>query len=91
MNRIIDRDSDSMRKYASDLKQFCDNMNYLTGSLLANCSDAMDSMQDKSGQDAIFLLNSLIEDIREQIYNASNLADNLIKSAELIEEADNYI
>ena len=91
MNRIIDRDSDAMRQFAASLEQFSSDLSYTVGDLLASCYDASDMMRDDSGQQALYLLMDIAEDIKVQISAANRVAENLKISAKLVEDSDELL
>lgn len=91
MNRIIDRDSDAMRRFSSCLDQFSSDLSFTVGDLLASCYDASDMMRDESGQQALYLLMSIAEDIKVQISAANRVAENLCISAKYVEDSDELL
>ena len=91
MNDIIERDSDSMRHFAISLKQFSTDLTSVVSDLKACCYEASDMMQDETGQEALYVLLSLAENLLKATFWANDLSDRIKKSAELIELSDTLL
>lgn len=88
MNHIVNRESDAMKTFSSESYNVANEMEYVCSHLKQVLYDANCYMQDKSGQEAISIVEELIEDISVAVGFVRSLADQIKKSAELLEESD---
>lgn len=91
MNRVIDRDSGQLRHFAERLAQFEQDLGSIADHTAALCGDASGMMQDDSGQEALRLLTSVVEDLRAEATVALRLSENLIRSAQLMEDSETLL
>ena len=91
MDNTIDRNSIAMRKFAGDLQQYCDDINYLVFDLSSVCIDAASVMQDDSGRKALNVLTQLAEDLQSQVNAARILLENINVSASLLEQSEEVL
>lgn len=91
MNRTIDRDSDSLLRFAEKLNLFSSNLSFYIGDFISCCNDASDTMQDASAQQAIYLLSGIAESLKADMHVALLLSEYITKSAKLMEESDSLL
>ena len=80
-----------MRVFASALSQFCSDMNFAVLDMVSCCNESSAMMQDKSGQEALRLIHEFAEEMGTQIAVAERLRENVLISAQYIEESDQLL
>lgn len=91
MNRIVDRESNAMRSFASEACNIADALESVCSHLRQELSDASGCMQDDSGQNAIMIVHDLVEETVVAVSIIRSLSDRIRKSAELLEESDTLL
>lgn len=86
-NSIIDQDPYEREKFGQYLTTFEDNMRKTCKSLKGHIEEARDNMQDQSGQDALQLLEELVEEIEGGLNGVSEFGTRQVKLARYIQEA----
>lgn len=84
---IIEQDPYEREKFGQYLVSFEDNMRNTCKSLKGHIDEARDNMQDQSGQDALQLLEELVEEIEGGLNGVSEFGTRQVKLAQYIIEA----
>jgi hypothetical protein len=91
MNHIVQRESVDMRTFASESCNIADELEATAAHLSNLLTDASAYMQDASGQEAISILEELIEQVTHAISDMRAIADRIAKSAALLEQSDTLL
>ena len=91
MNHIVNRESVAMKIFSSESYNIANEMEDVCSNLRQMLYDANSYMQDASGQEAISIVEELIEDTSVAVSFIRSLADQIKKSAELLEESDTLL
>lgn len=88
MNHIVDRESVAMKTFSSEAYNIASEMEDVCSHLRQMLYDANSYMQDHSGQEAISIVEELVEDTSVVLSFIRSLANQIKKSAELLEESN---
>lgn len=91
MDHIVNRESVGMRTYSSESCNIADELEDVCARLKQELYTANSYMQDGSGQEAIAIVNDLVEDTMVAVIFIRSLAEKIKKSAELLEESDTLL
>lgn len=80
-----------MKSFSSESYNIANEMEDVCSHLRQMLYDANSYMQDASGQEAISIVEELIEDTSVAVSFMRSLADQIKKSAELLEESDTLL
>ena len=88
MNHIVNRESVAMKTFSSEFYNIANEMEDVCSNLKQMLYDANSYMQDESGQEAISIVEELVIGTSVAVSYMRSLADQIKKSAELLEESD---
>ena len=88
MDHIVNRESVSMRSFASASFSIANELEDVCSHLKQELYAANSYMQDSSGQEAISIVSELAEETMVAVNFVRTLAGRIQKSAELLEESD---
>lgn len=91
MNHIVNRESEAMKSFSSESYNIANEMEDVCSHLRQMLYDANSYMQDASGQEAISIVEELAEDTMVIVSFMRSLADQIKKSADLLEESDTLL
>ena len=80
-----------MKSFSSESYNIANEMEDVCSHLRQMLYDANSYMQDASGQEAISIVEELVEDTSVAVSFMRSLADQIKKSAELLEESDTLL
>lgn len=80
-----------MKSFSSESYNIANEMEDVCSHLRQMLYDANSYIQDASGQEAISIVEELIEDTSVAVSFMRSLADQIKKSAELLEESDTLL
>lgn len=89
MSTVIEQDPYEREKFGQYLESFEEDMQTACKSLKNHINEARDNMQDQSGQDALRLLEELVEEIESGLNGVSDFGANQVKLARYIIDAQN--
>ena len=91
MNRIVHRDSDAMRSFSRVSENIAQEFEAVSNHLSGLLYDAVDNMQDESGQEAIALLKGLLHELDTEIKKIKFVSQQIYKSAVRLEETNELL
>lgn len=91
MNHIVNRESIGMRTFATASYSITEELSDTCSILTQELYDAKRYMQDESGQEAISIVENLVQETLVATNYIRTLAENINKSAKLLEESDNLL
>mgnify|MGYP005790240869 FL=1 len=91
MDHTVNRENIAMKAFATQSQDIADGMEDVCSHLRQLLQDANDYMQDESGQEALSIIEELIEDISKTTVQMRTLANQVKRSADLLEESDTLL
>lgn len=91
MDYIVNRESIGMKLFSSETYNIADEMEAVCAHLQELLYDANDYMQDKSAQEALSIVQELVEETTIAVSAMRIISDKIKKSAELLEESDTLL
>ncbi len=91
MDHMVNRESIAMKAFAAQTQEIADSMEDVCSHLRQLLQDANDYMQDESGQEALSIVEELIEDTSKTTVQMRTLANQVKRSADLLEESDTLL
>lgn len=88
MDHIVNRESVGMRSFVCESYNIANELEDVCSHLKQELYAANSYMQDSSGQEAISIVSELVEETMVAVSFVRTLADQIKKSAELLEESD---
>ncbi len=91
MNRIVNRDSDTMRAFARASTSITREFEAVSDHLSSLLYDAEENMQDQSGRDAITIIRDIIAELDGEIKKIAYVSQQITKSAEVLDETNELL